>query len=180
MKNKLLIIISLYTFLFFLTIRLQGQYFETPKKKEPIKDKLFFGGGIGLQFGTVTLIEVAPIVGYKVTPRFQPGIGLTYSYYNDNRYTYPVNYSTYGGSVFARFFLFEGLFAHAEAEALNIKVYYSATATSREWIENYLIGGGYFQKMGERSGMYLLVLWNLNQTDLTPYANPVIRIGFSF
>jgi len=172
--------IILCSLLVFFTGIINCQYFENPKEKPSIKDKLFFGGGVGFQFGQVTLIEIAPLVGYKVTERFQPGISLTYSYYKDDRYSFPVNYSTYGGSVFARFFLFEGLFAHAEAEALNIKVYNSATDTKRQWIENYLVGGGYFQKFGERGGMYLLVLWNLNQTDLTPYTNPVVRVGFNF
>jgi hypothetical protein len=160
--------------------QVDAQYFENPKKSEPFKDKLFFGGGIGLQFGAVTQIEIAPIVGYRVSDRFQPGIGLTYSYFKDQTYSYTLEYSTYGGSVFARFFLFEGLFAQAEAEALNIKAYYSPTESERLWIGNYYVGGGYYQKLGERSGMYILVMWNLNQTELTPYSNPVIRIGFSF
>ncbi len=176
-KRKILTFI-LSTLLSLFCYQLNAQYFEAPKKREPFKDKLFFGGGIGLQFGSVTQIEVAPIVGYRVTNRFQPGIGLTYSYFKDNMYK--LEYSTYGGSVFARFFLFEGLFAQAEAEALNIRAYYTLTQSERLWIGNYLIGGGYFQKFGERSGMYFSVLWNLNQTEFTPYSNPVIRIGFNF
>jgi hypothetical protein len=168
----------------FITFSISGQYFENPEKKTSFADKLYFGGGLGLQFGTVTQIEVAPLVGYKLTKRFHPGISATYSYYNDKRYSVPFEYSTYGGSVFFRFFLFEGLFAHAEAEFLNVKVYTFTTinnyTTQRQWIENYLVGGGYYQKLGQRSGMYFLILWNLNETDLTPYSNPVMRIGFNF
>ena len=158
----------------------KGQYFENKKPPEKFKDKLFFGGGIGLQFGSVTQIEIAPLVGYRVTERFQPGVSLTYSYYSNKNYTPTLNYYTYGGSAFLRFFLFEGLFAQAEAEALNVEAYYSPTQSERIWIGNYLIGGGYFQKIGNRGGMYILALWNLNQTQYTPYSNPVIRIGFAF
>ncbi len=39
-----------------------GQVPETKKPQEnpPLKQRLFFGGSFGLQFGTVTNIEVAP------------------------------------------------------------------------------------------------------------------------
>jgi len=173
-----------FTFLLVFHFVSNAQYFENPQKTNTVRDKLFFGGGIGLQFGQVTQIEIAPIVGYRVTNRFHTGIGGTYSYYNDQTFTTPLNYSTYGGSIFTRFFLFEGLFAQAEAEFLNVEVFnfYSQTSytTHREWIQNYLIGGGYYQKLGQKSGMFFLILWNLNETELTPYSNPVMRIGFNF
>jgi hypothetical protein len=163
---------------------MHSQYFENPQKKPSFKDKLYFGGGLGLQFGQVTLIDVSPIIAYKLTNRIHPGIGLTYSYCNDKSYSIPIDYSSYGGSVFLRIFLFESLYAHTEAEYLNIKVFNftssSTYQTNRQWIQNYYIGGGYFQKIGERSGIYFTILWNLNQTDLTPYSNPIMRIGFAF
>jgi len=178
---KAIVLLGAFTLLSF---QLFGQYFEAPQKKPSFKDKLYFGGGLGLQFGQVTLIDVSPMVGYKLTSRIHPGIGLTYSYYNDKRYSIPISYSTYGGSVFTRIFLFESLYAQAEAEYLNIKVFTftgtSTYTTNRQWIDSYLVGGGYYQKIGERSGMYLTILWNLNQTELTPYSNPVMRIGFNF
>jgi hypothetical protein len=161
----------------------QGQYFENPPKKESFKDKLFFGGGLGLQFGQVTLIDVSPIIGYKLTNRLQPGIGLTYSYCNYKTNNIPIEYSTYGGNVFTRFFLFDNIFAHVEAEYLNIKVYTfsgSSYRTNRQWIDSYLVGAGYFQKMGERGGISFTVLWNLNESELSPYTNPILRIGFNF
>ncbi|MDF1546288.1 MAG: hypothetical protein P1P88_00610 [Bacteroidales bacterium] len=165
------------------TLQLNAQYYEKKKEKPSFADKLFFGGGLGLQFGTVTQVEVSPIIGYKVTERFHTGIGISYSYYNDKRFIPTLDYSTYGASVFTRFFIFEGLFAHAEIEALNVEVYTSLSPTIesyRKWIDSYLVGGGYFQKLGQRSGIYFLVLWNLNETEFTPYTNPVIRIGFAF
>ena len=183
MKKSLKILISICLLIIF-SSRIQAQYFPNPEKKPSFKDRIFFGGGLGLQFGQVTIIDVSPIVGYKLTNRIHPGIGLSYSYYNDKRYNIPLEYSDYGGSVFVRMFIFEGLFAQAEAEYLNIKVFKflnnGTYETSRQWIDSYLIGGGYFQKIGEKSGMYFMILWNLNQTELTPYSNPVLRIGFNF
>ncbi len=176
-KPFLLILLSIFSF------QINAQYFEKPKDKPTFKDRIFFGGGLGLQFGSVTLVDVSPIVGYKVTERFHAGLGFSYSYYKYNDYSPSIDFSAYSGSVFARYFLTESLFAYAEAEALNTEVFKvsgSSLIQERKWIESYLVGGGYFQKIGKRSGVYLLVLWNLNETELTPYSNPVMRIGFSF
>jgi hypothetical protein len=180
MKSKIILFFIILAIAYLNSYKAKAQYFENPKQKQSIRDKLFFGGGIGLQFGSITQIEVSPVIGYKVSERFQPGISLTYSYYKNNYYSPPIDYSTFGGSLFARFFIFEGLFAQGEAEALNVEDFTYYPETQRVWIGNYLIGGGYFQKLGNRGGMYILVLWNLNETVLTPYSNPVIRLGFTF
>lgn len=175
---KKIIFISLITLF---TIQLSAQYFEKPKEKPSFRDKLFFGGGLGLQFGSITYIEVSPIIGYKITERFHSGLGFSYSYLKYNDYTPTINFSAYSGSLFTRFFITESIFAYAEAEALNTEVPNLSTAMwERKWIESYFIGGGYFQRIGQRSGVYILVLWNLNETEDSPYTNPVMRIGFSF
>jgi hypothetical protein len=162
----------------------KSQYFENTSKSESFIDKLFFGGGLGLSFGQVTQIEVSPIVGYKLTKRLHPGVGFSYSYYYDKRFTVPLEFSTYSGSVFTRFFLLDAVFAYAEAEFLNTKIHTFISgqiySTQRKWIESYLVGGGYYQKIGQRSGMYLMILWNLNETEYTPYSNPLFRMGFNF
>lgn len=166
--------------------QVSAQYFEQPKEKPSFRDKIFFGGGLGLQFGSITAIEVSPIVGYKVTERFHMGIGSTYKYLKYTDYEPKVDFSAYSASVFSRFFITESLFAYAEAEALNTEVItydvltYQVLKRERKWIDSYFIGGGYFQRLGQRSGIYLLVLWNLNESELSPYTNPVMRIGVSF
>ena len=43
--------------------------------------KFYWGGNLGLMFGTYTIIDISPEVGYKVTERFHVGTGLTYTYY---------------------------------------------------------------------------------------------------
>jgi hypothetical protein len=182
-KSFVKIIISLFIVISFGN-NVSGQYFENPEKRPTFKDKLFFGGGLGLQFGNITFIDVSPQIGYKLTERIHPGIGFTYSYYKNNYYTPSINYSSYAVSGFVRFFIFEGLFAQAEAEYLNTKVFYitgpSTYETKRKWIDSYFVGGGYYQKFSERSGMYFSILWNLNETEESPYTNPIMRIGFNF
>lgn len=45
-----------------------------------LTNRVFFGGNFGLQFGTITNIEVSPLVGYRVTRDFSIGTGITYIY----------------------------------------------------------------------------------------------------
>jgi hypothetical protein len=146
------------------------------------KSKLFFGGGLGLQFGSVTLIEISPLIGYKATPKFSVGISPTYKYYKYKDY-YSNNSSSstnvFGGSVFARYDLFQNVFAHVEYETLFYNTNVPGGITERQQFNSFLVGGGYQQPIGGNSGMYILVLWNLNDTPDSPYTNPIIRVGFN-
>ncbi|HMC96769.1 MAG TPA: hypothetical protein VKG92_03905, partial [Flavobacteriales bacterium] len=51
-------------------------------------DRVWFGGGVGLNFGTVTAIQVEPMAGYFLDQqnKLSVGLGLSYWYYSDNRY----------------------------------------------------------------------------------------------
>src|SRR5436190_23959647 len=74
-----------------------------PEKEEShsdFADRLFFGGNIGLQFGTYTYVDVSPLVGYKVTEKFHTGIGATYIYYSVSGGGYDYSTNIYGGRVF--------------------------------------------------------------------------------
>lgn len=151
-------------------------------KKGDIKSHLFYGGGFGLQFGTVTLIELSPIIGYKITSKFGIGLSPTYKYYRyKNYYTNSTDIVThvYGGGVFARYLIFENVFAHAEYETLYLNTKIPGFQTELLQYNSVLVGGGYRQQMGWNSSMYILVLWNLNDTPDSPYSNPVIRVGFT-
>ncbi len=163
------------------------------------RDKIFFGGNFGLQIGTVTNIEISPIIGCNVTPKFAPGLGLRYEFLKSSgkNYLYQT-YKTniYGGSVFTRYMLFKNLgeslnlsianslFAHAEYEVLSLEKRYFEYPPSYEegrfLAHSVLIGGGLFQSMGRRGGFLIMLLWNLNETASSPYTNPIIRIGFVF
>jgi len=147
------------------------------------KDNLFFGGSLGLQFGSQTYVELAPIIGYSITERLAAGLGIKYIYYHFKDEYYNYNYSTniYGGGPFLRYFVLEGLFLHTEVEVLNMEVpdpYY--IKYTRENITSVFVGGGYRQMMGARSALDLLLLFNVNENRNSPYVNPILRIGFGF
>ena len=146
-----------------------------PNSKKFDWKKVFIGGSLGLQFGTVTVIHLSPLIGYRFTEKITAGIGFTYQYY---RYrTYYFTTSIYGGRVFARYIITDNLFAHVEYEVLNIETY--DNLENRTNVESFLAGGGYRQKIGINSYFNLLVLWDFIRHPYSPYINPIIRAGVS-
>src|SRR3569832_2147978 len=81
------------------------------------KDKIGFGGNIGLRFGDITYVEVSPIAGYRIAPFLMPGIGATYRYisYHYSQYGSYSN-NVYGGSVWLRAYVAPMIFGYAEYE----------------------------------------------------------------
>ena len=171
--------IVLIIFIFFLGINnIMCQDFETNSDSKPIfKDRFLTGGGFGLQIGTITLINVTPFIAYKITEKFITGLGFIYEYYSDKRFNYKTN--IYGGSVFARYYVYKDIFAHGEYEILSYKPSYSIYQNEdRISVENYLLGLGYRQWIGANSSVNFLILWNFNESVYSLYENPVIRISF--
>ncbi|MCK4407285.1 MAG: hypothetical protein KAV44_06390 [Bacteroidales bacterium] len=176
--NSILRIIGIIILVFCLNF---GNSALAQQNKEPIQNRFIFGGGLGLQFGTITLIDISPMVGYKITERFIAGLGFTYQYYKNSSGipVYPV-YETniYGGSVFARYYVFRDFFAHAEYQLLNYEPYYvNPVDKKRVTVPAYLIGGGYRQWLGPNVSVNILILFNLNETIDSPYRNPIFRVG---
>lgn len=153
---------------------------EQPKKNEKeVKEKpsfaerVYFGGNFGLQFGTVTFIDISPIVGFKVNEDFSVGTGISYRYIKYLGMTNGIN--IYGPRAFARYNIFENLFAYGEYEILNGNWNGQGVST----IENILAGGGYSYRIGNSANAFIMVLWNFAQSQYSPYTNPVIRAGFN-
>lgn len=153
------------------------------KKKKKKKDYFpwFVGGMFGAGFSSYSAyVQLSPLIGYKVTPAFHVGTRLTYIY---NSYEVTPSqrdsYNDFGGSLFARYIFFKGLFAQAEYEALNYE-YYDQIAQdhAREWLSSLFIGAGYFMNMGGRGFASFAILFNVLEDEYSPYTNPIIRIGF--
>lgn len=154
----------------------------TKAKQKPgmytLSDHLVYGGNMGLNFGNVTSIGISPFVGYKVTPKFIPGIGASYTFIKFNFSNYPSeSMQIYGGSIWSRYYVLENLFAYGEYEVLNGEwdPYYRPNV--RYNLNSTLLGGGYQQSFGGLSS-YVLVLYNVTQDADSPYMSPlIIRVG---
>ncbi len=153
-------------------------------KDQTFGERLYFGGNFGLQFGDQTVVDVNPLVGYRITEQLSVGVSATYIYYKfkDPYNIYP-SYSTniYGGSIFTRYYFLENIFAHVEGEVLSLEVPdYIRQRYVRQSVFGFYVGGGYRQPLGDRSSLNILLLYNLNEDRNSPYQNPIIRIGFGF
>lgn len=166
---------------------------STTNAQRSYGSKFFLGGNLGLQFGSVTLIDVSPLVGYRLTEQIDIGVGATYKYYNNKDYLlyynqyYGVESNIYGGSIFGRYHINENFFIHAEFEYLSYNfndyiVYPTSLYKTNKSIEieSIFVGGGYRQEVGGNLYMTAMLLYNLNETRYSPYSNPVIRIGFTY
>lgn len=148
---------------------------ESVQPKESFSDRLFFGGNFGLMFGTITYVEISPLVGYRITERLSAGPGVSYIYLQDNRFG--LSTSIYGGRLFARYNITDYLFGHGEYEVLNRESPYSLEG--RINVTSIFVGVGYRQRIGPNSFLSIMGLWNLNDSEYSIYRNPIIRMGFS-
>jgi hypothetical protein len=163
---------------------------DAPQKPAAVKQKnkkegrrWAVGGSLGLAFGTITNIEVAPSVMYLASERLRPGLGAQYSYYSRKYSNTTFSTSIYGGRSFLQYVVHPNVFAWGEVEALNAELYDINTGESvRDWLVSPLLGGGYRQAMGEAGSFNLMLLYNMNyDSNRTIYASPlVIRFGVWF
>jgi hypothetical protein len=139
------------------------------------KDKLFTGGGFGLWFGNETYVNLSPQIGLQLDERWMVGSGVQYTYYSVRDLNYSL--SSYGGSVFTRFFPIDNVFAQAEYEVLRGP--WDITRAESFNANSLFVGGGYFSGQG-RTGAFIMFLYNLNHSVYSPYADPyVLRMGFN-
>lgn len=160
------------------------------------RDRLFFGGNLSLTVGTITAIQISPLVGYRLTPRWSAGVSFDYEFYKSSGTYYgtvmaaPYSTSIYGENLFTNFVFLKNfptnglsLFAETEYESLNLerKYFQDYTSSGRFWLNSFLAGGGIRQRMGRRSSFNLMILWNFNETQYSPYySNPILKFNFIF
>jgi hypothetical protein len=123
--------------------------------------------GLGMFYGAVT-----PLLGYRVTERLSAGVGFNYTYYKSRLY----EEQFYAGIAWARFGLFNGLFACAEINQVNAPVY-SMGGYTRETFPLFLVGGGISQGIGHGIGTYFQIMYDATEEARSPYGPLIIRGG---
>jgi hypothetical protein len=133
-------------------------------KNSSFKERLFAGGNLGASFGTIQYIYLAPVVGYRITPKFSAGVGVIYQYTRDIR---PPELTTnnYGVNLFARHTIYGPLFAQIEYEYLNFEYVadYNGTEflTARQGYNSVFVGGGISQPLGRNAALLVSVFYIL-------------------
>lgn len=120
------------------------------------KHKLFTGGNFGLQLGQSAYFELSPNIGYKVTERFRPGVGLNYQYWRqkDNAGG-KVSQSIVGWRAFGSYTILENIIGYGEYENLRIQF-----QNQNIYLSNVWAGLGYRQWLGENSAIDMMLLYN--------------------
>ncbi len=95
------------------------------RPRTPFKDKLIFGGNVIANFSNnQTAVGLSPRVGYRVSDRYIPGIGLSYIYQSFSN----LSINNYAASIFNRFYPIEQGYVEAEFEYGRAK--YSSNSAS--------------------------------------------------
>jgi hypothetical protein len=192
------LLIGLFSLLSFATISGQKSkedqfpYDQITREAPPsIKDRLFYGGSFGLMFGTITDIQISPVIGFWLLPRVAVAVGPTYRYYKDQ---YDKT-ALYGGKGYLQFVVIQdlssvipigshtGIFLHAEDELLSLKTSFWKSPPyfkDRFYVNTVLAGAGISQQLGRRSSLNFMVLWPLNDSGYELYSKPDLRITFTF
>ncbi|MGY6558442.1 MAG: hypothetical protein ACXIT9_04080 [Nitritalea sp.] len=182
MSWKKISLVFVFGLLLSVAAEVQAQRFIDPEASPALKDRMYYGANLSLQFGTITFVDVSPLAGVMITEKFSAGLGGTYQYFNDRRFI-GGDQSIFGGRIFTRYNVFPNIFAHAEYESLNLDVFNRQSEQfQREWVPGLFVGAGYFVPYGDRGGANFKLLYNLLYDNLrSPYAEPiVIRVGFVF
>ena len=158
------------------------------------KGKFFIAPDFGLIIGNSTQIEVSPALGYYFTDRFSMAAGFKYEYYKLTQ-IYSNNFETniFGPRLYARYSIIKNLadiapiqsnieiIAHAEFESLSLeKQYFGNTSLNSEgrfWYNTVLLGGGISQIASPRIKFNAIILWDTDTSTLSPFSNPIFRIG---
>ena len=173
-----------FVVVFFLSTAAIAQNGNEIDERSSFLDRIFVGGNLGLSFGDITNIQIAPIVGYRVTNEFSVGLGPRYQYtrikVNGGS---DLTSNNYGFNLFARYNIVEPFFLQAEYEYLNFELFNRDLTSFRENFSSVLVGGGISQPIGSRAFFNLTVLYNLshdNTDPIRPYDSPlIVRAGIN-
>lgn len=166
-------------FLLLENLAVQAQYGAAPQQW---RDRIYYGGNVGASFGTLTSVQLAPIVGYRFTTKLSAGLGYTFIYLNDKSSNFSMTVN--GGNIFSRYFVYDNIFLHTSLEELfyNVPPGFTLDGKTNFAQTNVYVGGGYRQPIGDRGAFLIMLLYNINQSasSFSLYSNPQITVGFGF
>jgi hypothetical protein len=194
--------LSLILALFAVVVPLYAQVEETIENgpmqsagRGRFSDRLIIGGDLGLSFGGVTYIKLAPELDCRIAKRLTAGLGPIYIY--ENYRAYHLETSTYGGKAVVTFTILKvsannnnlglgDLVFHIENELVSVEkllyfqprdIYYF---DDRIWIDNLLAGPGFIQSMSEHMSGGIYIMWDLTQNKYSANVNPVFKFAFYY
>lgn len=185
MKNILVTFCSLLC-----TYAAIAQSAETEEQKE---NKWFAGGGFGVQFGSYTLLNLSPQIGYRFNKYVAAGSGINLLYArqkekdaagNDFR---KVVQGITGINFFGRFYPKQTFFAQVQPEVNYLfgkQTFYQPQEErfnlNTEIVPSVLVGGG-LAIPSQRGYFITTILYDILQEPSSPYrGRPVVNVGYNF
>lgn len=166
---------------------------NAPKSEPRLIDRLVFGGGAGLGFGTNTNIFLAPQVGYKITEDWVAGVGYMYNYAKWNQ-IFTVNGAQnvdfenqiHGPNIFSNYTILDRGFVGAQLEVLNHDIYtYNVVRgdfnVSNSWTPVLFVQAGLSTPIGSKGSILYGLRLNVLHDANSPYASswaPIVQFFF--
>lgn len=129
------------------------------------KERLVYGGNLGLWVGSTSFVQLNPMVGVKLKDWWASGVAFNYTYFG-NRTN---NISYYGPSIWTRVKPLPSLYLHAEFGTLR-------TSYFDRNVPVCLLGAGYISQGGPFSfGLFLM--YDVLQNEYSPYRGGFVPSG---
>ncbi len=166
---------------------------DEDKSKGFTKEKLFAGGSFGLSFGSYTLLNLAPQVGYRFNKYLSSGVGINLLYVSQkekdnygNDYRKVVQGIT-GLNFFARFYPTQKILIQIQPEGNYIfgkQIFYQPVKETykldAEIVPSLLAGGGLVVPTA-KGAFITTVMYDVLQKVNSPYGNrPIVNVGYNF
>jgi hypothetical protein len=150
------------------------------------KSKLFVGGNLGLAFGTYTIVNISPLVGYHFTNVLAAGVGLNYSYYGYDNGLYTSKQTYAGMSLFGRVYPIPQLFIQVQPELNYMWASQTPDAGQQflpykinQFVPSLLMGGGAAIPTGANGAIMISVMYDVLQNIWSPYYHQAVY-GFGY
>jgi hypothetical protein len=179
MQRFIITIILAFTLLSVVIAQDSAQEQSKPTSRSE-QNKIYWGGQLGLSFGSLFRLKIVPMVGYKITPKFHTGGTFGYSYIKDRRYASTTVIShNFGGSVFSRYLVVRGLYAHVEFAYWSYNYQTANFDGERSWVPFLFVGGGYIQPVSPSTVLYVEILWDVLRDENSPFnsSDPFVSMG---
>ncbi len=159
--------------------------------KAQSSSKVFFGGNLGIMVTDYLDINIAPIVGYQLTPHFAVGALAKYEYSYNRDDINPVRANTYGGGLFTRYdvsSLFTNqalpynIFVQGEYQHLYTTAENTNSGYKDSWNEDRLyLGAGISISSGGRGSFYTYIAFDvISLFNEKNSSVPVVSAGYMF
>lgn len=158
---------------------------ELEKKKDRLQ-RIRIGGAFGLQFGTFTYVNISPTVGYMVVKnRLELGGGPIFIFerYRVTGY-YDYKFFVYGPDIYARGFLWKGLYLESRYDLVNKPSY--VDLNKKIWVNHLLLGAGYAAPLGKAGFLNVSLLYNVLNNSESIYKGTfgnfplILNVGLGF